>query len=385
MMLTNSAFVITLLRFGAAKIADEVDRATDLWPCMSTAWFSTALLPWYREHHRPLPWRETRDPYRIWLSEVILQQTRVDQGMAYWLRFVERYPTVAHLAVAPEDAVLKLWQGLGYYSRARNLLTAARQVQTDHGGSFPLTYSELRGLKGVGEYTAAALGSIAFGLVEPVVDGNVYRVLARVFGIGTPIDGTEGRKEFRALAATLMDPKHPGDHNQAVMELGATVCLPRNPRCGDCPIAPRCIAKATGRIAELPVKAGKTTVRVRHFNYLHLRTAKGTYLQKRTGKDIWQGLYEFPLIESKKAVGKAALLKALQEMVPGAWMIIRRTETVSHLLSHQRIQAIFWEVVPPARLKVPAGWQAVPDKRLTELAIPRLMERYLNSVATAGR
>ena len=344
---------------------------------MSTAWFSTALLPWYREHHRSLPWRETRDPYRIWLSEVILQQTRVDQGTAYYERFVEQYPTVADLASAPEGAVMKLWQGLGYYSRARNLLTAARQVVTEHGGSFPVTYSELRGLKGVGDYTAAAIGSIAFALVEPVVDGNVYRVLARVFGIATPIDSTEGRKEFRALAATLIDPKHPGDHNQAVMELGATICLPRNPRCGDCPIASRCIARATGRITQLPVKAGKTTVRVRHFNYLHIRTAKGTFLQKRTGKDIWQGLYEFPLIETERPASKRMLSTALEETAPGGWSVEKRSEKVVHLLSHQRIETIFWEVVPSKSVHPPKSWVLVTDKKLAGHAVPRLIDRYM--------
>ncbi|HRH71039.1 MAG TPA: A/G-specific adenine glycosylase [Flavobacteriales bacterium] len=349
---------------------------------MSTAWFNRALLPWYREHKRALPWRETRDPYRIWLSEVILQQTRVDQGLAYWLRFVERYPTVAHLAKAPEDAVLKLWQGLGYYSRARNLRTAAQQVVNDHGGVFPADYARLKGLKGVGEYTAAAIGSIAFGLVEPVVDGNVYRVLARVFGIATPIDSTEGRKEFRALAATLIDHQHPGDHNQAVMELGATVCTPRNPRCGDCPFAPRCIARGTGRIAELPVKAGKATVRVRHFNYLHIRTAKGTYLQKRTGKDIWQGLYELPLIETERAASKVLLSRSLDKLAPGGWIIEKRSGTVVHLLSHQRIETIFWEVVPPKRWKVPKEWLAVTSNMLNAFAVPRLIERYLNGAVT---
>ena len=344
---------------------------------MSTAWFSKALLPWYREHHRPLPWRETRDPYRIWLSEVILQQTRVDQGLAYWHRFVERYPTVAHLAKAPEDAILKLWQGLGYYSRARNLRTAAQQVVSTHGGAFPPDYALLRGLKGVGEYTAAAVGSIAFGLVEPVVDGNVYRVLSRVFGIATPIDSTEGRKEFRALAATLIDPKHPGDHNQAVMELGATVCLPRNPRCGDCPIASRCIARATGRITELPVKAGKTTVRVRYFNYLHIRTAKGTYLQKRTGKDIWQGLYELPLIETTRPASKRMLCLTLEETAPGGWVVEKRSGKVVHLLSHQRIETIFWGVMRARSVRLPESWVLVPKKKMADHAVPRLIDRYM--------
>ncbi|MBK6829719.1 MAG: A/G-specific adenine glycosylase [Flavobacteriales bacterium] len=267
---------------------------------MSRAWFTKALLPWYAEHKRPLPWRETRDPYRIWLSEVILQQTRVEQGREYWHRFVETYPTVAELAAATEDQVLRLWQGLGYYSRARNLRTAAKQVVEEHMGGFPDSYEGLKGLKGVGEYTAAAIGSIAFGLVEPVVDGNVYRVLARVFGIDTPIDSTAGRKQFRELAAALIDHEQPGEHNQAVMELGATVCTPLKPTCGECPLARKCIARATDRIDKLPVKTGKTKVRTRHFNYLHIERGDKTFLRKRTGKDIWHGLYELPLIETEK-------------------------------------------------------------------------------------
>jgi A/G-specific adenine glycosylase len=199
-------------------------------------WFNRALLPWYREHHRPLPWRETTDPYRVWLSEVILQQTRVDQGLAYWQRFMTTYPTVRDLAAAPEGDVLKLWQGLGYYSRARNLLAAARQVVHDLGAAFPTTHAELLKLKGVGDYTAAAIASICFGQADAVVDGNVYRVLARVFGIDTPIDSTAGRKRFKELAQELIDVKNPGDHNQAVMELGATCVPPRTTRtcCARC-------------------------------------------------------------------------------------------------------------------------------------------------------
>ena len=364
---------------------------------MSTAWFSKALLPWYRVHHRSLPWRDTTDPYRIWLSEVILQQTRVDQGLAYWERFVERYPTVADLAAANEDEVLRLWQGLGYYSRARNLLTAARQVMEEHGGEFPLTYAQLKGLKGVGEYTAAAIGSIAFGLPEPVVDGNVYRVLARIFGIDTPIDSTKGRKEFRTLAAKLLDTRHPGDHNQAVMELGATVCTPKNPQCERCPLVVRCIARSTGRIAELPVKAGKTKVRTRHFNYLHIEAHNGIYLRKRDGKDIWQGLWELPLIETEKAVGSKAINRLVWEVAgmkmqgtkegrsksgkkqEGGSGIGRRLGPVKHVLSHQVIQAVFWHVVAPKRFKAPKEWSLVTMEGLNERALPRLIERYLQA------
>lgn len=344
---------------------------------MSTAWFSRALAPWYREHFRALPWRITRDPYRIWLSEVILQQTRVDQGTAYWHRFVERYPTVQDLAQASEDEVLRLWQGLGYYSRARNLRTAARQVVVDHGGEFPPNYEALRSLKGIGDYTAAAIGSIAFGLPEPVVDGNVYRVLARVFGISTPIDSTMGKKDFRELAVRLLDKAEPGDHNQAVMELGAIVCTPKNPKCEECPLADRCIARRTDRIAELPVKAGKTKVRERHFNYLHIATKSGTYLYKRTGKDIWQGLYEFPQIETTSTPSTPRFAKLVEERFGPGWTIITKAGPVKHVLSHQVIHALFWEVKPPKRFKAPSEWLLVKQEDIDAHALPRLIDRYL--------
>ncbi|HRD51612.1 MAG TPA: A/G-specific adenine glycosylase, partial [Flavobacteriales bacterium] len=350
----------------------------------SRSWFSRALLPWYRENQRQLPWRRTRDPYRIWLSEIILQQTRVDQGTAYWHRFVERYPTVSHLAKASEDQVLRLWQGLGYYSRARNLRTAAQQVVKEHGGQFPGDHATLLKLKGVGDYTASAIASICFGKAEPVVDGNVYRVLARVFGIATPIDSTEGKKEFRALAAELIAKENPGNHNQAVMELGATVCTPKNPRCGDCPLRGKCIAKAEGRIAELPMKAGKTKTRTRHFNYLLIETKGGIYLRKRTGKDIWLGLWELPMVETEKTLGPRqtpAIPESLQRLGSvdhperlannrGAWRFVKRTSPVKHILSHQIIHAVFWEAEPPKGLEPPKDWKLVPWNRIDSYALP---------------
>jgi A/G-specific adenine glycosylase len=304
--------------------------------------------------------------------------------MAYWERFVAHYPTVADLARAPEDEVLKHWQGLGYYSRARNLRTAAQQVVNEHGGAFPDSFEVLRGLKGVGEYTAAAIGSICFDLPEPVVDGNVYRVLARVFGIATPIDSTAGRTEFRALAASLLDTKQPGDHNQAVMELGATVCTPKAPRCGDCPLSTKCIAMASERIAELPAKAGRTTVRTRHFNYLHVRHKSGTFLRKRVEKDIWQGLYEFPLIASVAKLGPKKFEAALLKAFGTGWTVKRRSAPVKHVLSHQVIMATFWEVVLPKGFLAPGDWVAVSEKDLERYAVPRLMERYMASASSTG-
>jgi A/G-specific adenine glycosylase len=345
---------------------------------MSTAsWLSRALLPWYREQRRELPWRSTSDPYRIWLSEVILQQTRVDQGLAYWERFVERYPTVGQLAAATEDEVLRLWQGLGYYSRARNLLQAARQVMEEHGGMFPADHSELKGLKGVGDYTASAIASIAFGIPEPVVDGNVYRVLGRVFGISTPIDSTEGRREFRALAAEVLDRSSPGDHNQAMMELGATVCSPLRPRCGECPLAERCVALREGTMGDLPVKAGRTKVRTRHFNYLHITSGQGLVLQRREGRDIWQGLYELPLIETGRTATKVLIQQELDRLAPAGLRITDRSAVIGHVLTHQRIQAVFWKVTGTLQADLPAGWLEVPLARVDAHALPRLIERYL--------
>jgi A/G-specific adenine glycosylase len=322
-----------------------------------------------------MPWRRSTDPYRIWLSEVILQQTRVDQGTAYWHRFVERYPSVAHLAKASEDQVLRLWQGLGYYSRARHLRTAALQIVNEHGGLFPTSHAALLKLKGVGDYTAAAIASICFGIPEPVVDGNVYRVLSRVFGIATPIDSTAGKKQFRALAAELISREHPGDHNQAVMELGATVCTPRNPRCGDCPLARKCIAKAEGRIAELPVKSGKTKTRTRHFNYLLIEAKDGIYLRKRTGQDIWQGLWELPLIETEKPATASVLKKH------GPYASVKRIEgPVRHVLSHQVISATLWRV-EWTNVQTPDGWKTVSRHELMGLPIHRLMEKLLRNQA----
>ena len=345
----------------------------------SHSWFSKLLLPWYRENHRALPWRETKEPYRIWLSEVMLQQTRVDQGLGYYLRFTERWLTVTELASAAENEVLKEWQGLGYYSRARNLLKAAKQVKDEHGGKFPDNYADLLKLKGVGDYTAAAIASICFHRPTAVVDGNVYRVLARVFGIDTPIDSTAGRKYFKELATKLLDAKHPGDHNQAVMELGATVCTPKSPDCTRCPLLAKCAAFATGTITSLPVKQSKTKTRDRFFNYLHIPAGKGIYMQQRTGKDIWTGLYELPLIESGKPLAKRALETALGKAFGPGWSIGGKYEAARHVLSHQVIHAIFWSVVPPKNFMPPKEWECIPLKKLDRLAVPRLIERWIAS------
>jgi A/G-specific adenine glycosylase len=343
----------------------------------SHSWFSPCLLPWYRDFHRPLPWRATRDPYLIWLSETILQQTRVDQGLPYWIRFKERWPTVQALAEANEQEVLKAWQGLGYYSRARNLLAAARHVVKEHKGHFPRTVEGLLGLQGVGDYTASAIASICFNRPEAVVDGNVYRVLARVFGIGTAIDSSAGRKQFKELATALLDPKHPGDHNQAVMELGATVCTPKSPDCTYCPLHERCIAFATGSISALPVKQGKTKARDRFFNYLHLASSKGIAMQQRQGKDIWTGLFELPLLESGHPLSHRPMEKLLAKTFGKGWCIAAGPAKSRQVLSHQVIHAQFWKVIPPKKFKLPDDWKMVPKRKLAELAVPRLIDRWM--------
>ncbi|MBF1606902.1 MAG: A/G-specific adenine glycosylase, partial [Prevotella sp.] len=252
--------------------------------------FAATLLQWFKNNGRSLPWRETKDAYAIWLSEVILQQTRIVQGMSYWERFMAKWPTVNDLAAATEDEVLKAWQGLGYYSRARNLHTAAQQVM--ELGGFPQTFKELKTLKGVGDYTAAAIASIAFGEPVAVVDGNVYRVLSRYYGIDTPIDSTEGKKEFQALAQSLLPINEPADYNEAIMDFGATQCTPNSPHCSACPLCETCVAFREQRINELPVKSKKVKQRERHFTYLCIEYEGKIAIHQRGAGDIWQGLWE---------------------------------------------------------------------------------------------
>ncbi len=305
--------------------------------------------------------------------------------MDYYLRFTGRWPTVSDLAQAKEDEVLKVWQGLGYYGRARNLLAAAKQVMQDHDGNFPGTYTELINLKGVGDYTASAIASICFGRPEAVVDGNVYRVLARFAGIGTPIDSTAGRKQFKAMATELLDREDPGDHNQAVMELGATVCTPRNPGCPRCPLKARCVAFATGGTEGLPVKAGKAKTRDRYFNYLHVAAGGGTYMQQRKGRDIWQGLFEPPLIESTKPLTQAALHRVLRKRLGTGWALRGPQAKPPHVLSHQRIHAVFWRAVPPKGFTPPTGWKEHDHGTMQTLPVSRLVEAWLHTLPEQRR
>ena len=334
---------------------------------------SDILLSWFAREGRDLPWRRTRDPYRIWLSEVILQQTRVAQGLEYYLRFTERFPDIAALAAAPEDEVLKLWQGLGYYSRARNLHAAARQVMSRFGGVFPATYGEVRG---VGDYTAAAVCSIVYDAPCAVLDGNVYRVLARLFDIGIPIDTTAGKRTFAELAQLQLDTSRPGLYNQAIMDFGALQCTPAQPRCGDCPLAGRCLALAAGTVGVRPVKQGRAKVRDRWFNYLHVTCGGQTLLHRRGGGDIWQGLYEFPLIETDKAADFAELAAtaAFRELLGnGRWHLRRSVTMPGHQLSHQLLHAVFHRIECDAMPAFPS----VETAALGGYALPRLIDRYL--------
>lgn len=337
------------------------------------------LLDWYDREGRDLPWRRTRDPYRIWLSEVILQQTRVAQGLDYYLRFTARFPDPGALAAASEDEVLKLWQGLGYYSRARNLHAAAKQVAERFGGVFPRTFDEVRSLRGVGDYTAAAVCSIAYDLPCAVVDGNVYRVLARLFDLAEPIDTTAGRRLFAELAQAELDLRHPGRYNQAIMDFGALQCTPAQPQCDTCPLAERCLALGAGTVGQRPVKQGRTKVRDRWFHYLHIVCGDRTVLCRREGRDIWQGLWEFPMIETDGAADFAALCRteAFRAWTgAGEWRLVRSVVMPPHRLSHQALHAVFHRI-ETAAFAPAARCGAVPVERLGDYAVPRLVERYL--------
>tara|TARA_R110002073_G_scaffold57778_4_gene146743 strand:- start:158837 stop:159883 length:1047 start_codon:yes stop_codon:yes gene_type:complete len=310
--------------------------------------FSNTLIYWYLQNKRDLPWRKTKNPYLIWLSEIILQQTRVDQGLDYYLKFSQTFPTVFDLANAPENHILNLWQGLGYYSRARNLHYSAKHIVNNLNGNFPKSYAELLTLKGVGDYTASAIASICYNESTAVVDGNVYRVLARYFGIHTPINSTNGQKEFKKLAQDLIDPNNPGDHNQAIMEFGAKQCKPQNPVCTDCPLQHSCFALKNKNINTLPVKVNKTKVTKRYFNYLVINTNEQTVLQRRATKGIWQNLYEFPLIESANEIDLEDLIshKTFQQLFTknNTRVKLHNKTPILHKLSHQHLHTKFWVV-----------------------------------------
>ena len=322
--------------------------------------FTNTILQWFHENGRALPWRETKDAYAIWLSEIILQQTRVEQGRPYWERFMQRWPTVEALAAAKEDEVLRQWQGLGYYSRARNLHHAARQVV--EMGAFPSTLEGIKSLKGVGDYTAAAIGSIAFGLPAAVVDGNVYRVLARHFGVATPVNTTEGKKEFTALAQSLLPGDKASAFNQAMMDFGAMQCTPQHPQCRSCPLQESCVAWREGRVDVLPVKVRRLKVKERHLTYVYIRYDGQTAIRRRPSGDIWQGLYE----------------PWLTDTVPASAVMLR--QNVKHVLTHRVVYADFWLWQPKERPLLPADYFWINESEIDNYGVPRLVEKLLEAL-----
>ncbi|WP_238388115.1 A/G-specific adenine glycosylase [Hymenobacter sediminis] len=353
----------------------------------SQPWFATALLNWYPRHRRDLPWRHTRDPYAIWLSEVILQQTRVKQGLPYYLDFISSYPTVHDLAAAPQDEVLRHWQGLGYYSRARNMHHTAQQVVQEFGGVFPGTYDGLLKLRGVGQYTAAAIASFAYDERVAVLDGNVYRVLARVFGLTQDIAAPASRKVFQQLADTLIPAEHPAEFNQAIMEFGAIQCTPVKPDCLFCPLQSQCYAFQHGMVQELPVKSKAKASRTRYFHYLVLRHEDTLYMRKRGPKDIWEGLYDFALHEADTADLPAQHVVDAVELLGGRFVANGAEEPVHslrHVLSHQKVEARFHlvqlaEPLPPQAL-AKAGLAAYRAADIEALPKPMLITNYISKI-----
>jgi A/G-specific adenine glycosylase len=337
--------------------------------------FTKQLLIWYAENKRDLPWRDTKDPYLIWLSEVILQQTRVDQGMGYYLRFSQQFPTVQHLANANEQDVLKLWQGLGYYSRARNLHTAARQIAERFQGQFPETTDELLSLKGVGEYTAAAVASIAFETPAAAIDGNVLRVMSRVAGIHDPINATSGKNQVKQAVTERFSTLHPGAFNQAMMELGALVCLPRNPKCKECPVAAECVAFASDAQHLLPVKNKSKAVKNRYFLFVVPVWQRATWMRQRATGDIWAGLYEFPLIETEAELNLREQERLIGNLL-GTAFTVQKEWHKKHVLSHQHIHARFVAAVPSEKPALQA-YQQYPLSEVGNLAVSRLTDLFL--------
>ncbi|MCT8339095.1 A/G-specific adenine glycosylase [Flavobacteriaceae bacterium TK19130] len=336
-----------------------------------------SLINWYLIHKRDLPWRQTKDPYPVWLSEVILQQTRVAQGLPYYETFLEEFPTVSHLADASQEKVLKLWQGLGYYSRARNLHTAAQYVSEELQGTFPPNYKELLALKGVGDYTASAIASICYEEPVAVVDGNVYRVLSRLFADATPINTPKGVKRFKQLAQELLDEDQPGTFNQAIMEFGARQCVPQNPDCDICVLKDGCSAFQQDAVSELPVKLKKQKVKKRYFNYLVFISDEGeTLLQQRTGKGIWQNLYEFPLVETSKTVSEKRLQKNEQfQRITDDYASLEinefRQKEIVHKLSHQHLYAKFWIV------RVAKVHNGISIQNIHDYPVPVLIQNFI--------
>jgi len=338
--------------------------------------FSNTLTHWYLQNKRELPWRKSRDPYFIWLSEVMLQQTRVAQGLSYYLKFTTTFPTVFDLAKADESIVLKMWQGLGYYSRARNLHAAAKHIAFELNGEFPTSYLEIIKLKGIGDYTASAIASICFDEPTAVVDGNVYRVLSRYFGIYTSTNSSSGIKEFKALAQSLIDVSQPGNFNQAIMDFGALHCKPQNPLCESCPFADSCVAFEKKLTKVLPIKDKKIKVKKRYFNFLVIQTVDDkTILSERKGNGIWQGLYQFPLIETTQNISGEELIsheEFISLFPEKASILLFNKKEIVHKLSHQHLYTQFWIVRPKTAFEANIDWTDVEN-----YPVPVLIANFL--------
>jgi A/G-specific adenine glycosylase len=347
------------------------------------SFFREKLYRWSEQNPRPMPWKGEKDPYLIWLSEIILQQTRVAQGLPYFENFKKAYPTVHDLANAPEDEVMKMWEGLGYYSRARNLHFTAKMVSKEMNGIFPDSFDGLKELKGVGDYTASAIASFAYNVPKAVVDGNVFRIISRFLGVTTPSDSTEGKKEFNFLADRLLDQNNPAKYNQAIMDFGALQCIPGQPDCNKCPLNENCVAFQKGKVMEWPIKEKKLIKKTRFFNFLILRGGEMVLIGKRTGKDIWKNLYQFPVVETEKLIASWEELKSMQGyndiLKPGDEILENHSIPFKHILTHQTIIAQFWEIrlksVSFVELK---GYKFIESKKLGNFAFPKLIDRYLN-------
>lgn len=344
--------------------------------------FVPTLLRWNKEKNtRQMPWKGEKDPYKIWLSEIILQQTRVEQGLNYYNNFIKTFPDIHKLAKAADEKVFKLWEGLGYYSRCRNLLVTARYISKELNGKFPDNYEDIRKLKGVGPYTAAAISSFAFNLPYAVVDGNVFRVLARIYGITIPIDSTDGKKYFATLAENLLDKKQPGYYNQAIMDFGAVICKPVTPLCSNCGFKKICSAFINNKINELPVKEKKISIKKRWFYYLVLEYKNEIAIRQRIEKDIWQDLYEFPLIETEKEIDKKNILKQAEKnkwVHKGKYELLAVSPLFKQQLSHQLIAGQFIKLKLKGKHDPAINWIWVTKSRIGKFAFPRFINQYLN-------
>lgn len=342
--------------------------------------FAHTLLSWYARHKRELPWRGIRDPYRIWLSEVILQQTRIAQGKDYYLRFLWEFPDVESLAAAPEDKVMKLWEGLGYYSRARNLHYAARQIA--ERGHFPDTPEEVKALKGVGDYTAAAICSMAYGTPIAALDGNAYRVFGRIFSVETPIDTTAGKKYYNELANSLLDKQHAGEFNQAIMDFGAMQCLPKNPACAVCPFADKCGAHTVHREEHFPVRSKRIQTKDRYLNYFFILHDGKTLIRKRQDSDIWKGMYEPYLVETPDRQEIYDIHdRTLQQILSTQPLVRVVRKDMKHVLTHRRLWLNFYTIYTDAAPSIPADqYRAIPLNHLQELAFPAPIKRIIEKI-----